>query len=634
MWLSTFKEIFMLSLFALVKAQNHCSPPLLENAELISTPAPKQQYNTNDVVYYKCKFGYHFKGSSATKHKTRCTENGNFSPAPLKCYDLCDNRCQNDAFCNQGRCSCDQNHIGVSCEMRICKLPSVLHGTVKQVNPLNVDGKPGWVREGASIFIKCDKGFSIKRGKKFSRCHRGLGWDYGTLPVCQPDICEHSDISHGTAKPYRDVYAVGQTVTFSCNQGYEILHGDHQLSCGIGGVWSGTWPSCLPKKCPSIHLHNGMIDPPNARLTTGEYPVGSKLSLNCISGFYYRGISSKIVCVGPPTVEWSSEPGVCILLSEFNDECQTEGKIMKVDGNGDASCVFETTVVPTKSSLKKTEKPLTIVTSTAGGLLLLLLLVIAIVACQRRRIARLQREHSGRHRLNTDDDRLSFVYYSNDVHVVLPSYDEAMQARRINNPPPYAPDEVELSTAAANAITRPTGTAPISGGSGGSTPANIYETIDEIRTTVNAVHASLASGTSQPATTAENSQEQAIDTDESVPMVPPRALPAEPTSNDDAPPPPTRFGIYDGPSEEPIYASVQRILSHSLVIAANGGSGGNNNEQAQNGDLSSNNDTKAAGDSESPLYEHATNDEPESDNVSASSFSFDEEVDGDTEPLL
>ncbi|XP_066914669.1 complement component receptor 1-like protein [Clytia hemisphaerica] len=368
MWLSTFKEIFMLSLFALVKAQNHCSPPSLENAELISTPAPKQQYNTNDVVYYKCKSGYHFKGSSATKHKTRCTENGNFSPAPLKCYDLCDNRCQNDAFCNQGRCSCDQNHIGVSCEMRICKLPSVLHGTVKQVNPLNVDGKPGWVREGASILFQCDKGFSIKKGTSFSRCRRALGWDYGTLPVCQPDICEHSDISHGTAKPYRDVYAVGQTVTFSCNQGYEILHGDHQLSCGIGGVWSGTWPSCLPKKCPSIHLHNGMIDPPNARLTTGEYPVGSKLSLNCISGFYYRGISSKIACVGPPTVEWSSEPGVCILLSEFNDECQTEGKIMKVDGNGDASCVFvkPTTKLSQTSTNAKSGQSLTITCQVEG----------------------------------------------------------------------------------------------------------------------------------------------------------------------------------------------------------------------------------------------------------------------------
>lgn len=69
-------------------------------------------------------------------------------------------------------------------------------------------------------------------------------------------------------------------------------------------------------------------------------------------------------------------------------------------------------------------------TATAGGLLLLLLMVISIVALQRRRV--LRNRNFGR-----SDDRCSFVYYSNDVHVVLPSYDEAMQARTLQAPPPY-----------------------------------------------------------------------------------------------------------------------------------------------------------------------------------------------------
>lgn len=88
----------------------------------------------------------------------------------------------------------------------------------------------------------------------------------------------------------------------------------------------------------------------------------------------------------------------------------------------------------------KSGKPLTIVTSTAGGLLLLLLLVITLVACQRKRLNRRRRGCGGRRRLSSDaDDRMSFVYYSNDVHVVLPSYDEAMQNhRQLAVPPPYA----------------------------------------------------------------------------------------------------------------------------------------------------------------------------------------------------
>ena len=79
---------------------------------------------------------------------------------------------------------------------------------------------------------------------------------------------------------------------------------------------------------------------------------------------------------------------------------------------------------------------MTIVTATAGGLLLLLLLVVTLVACQRRRIAR-NNPRNGHQRMNSDDDRYSFVYYSNDVHVVLPSYDEAMQTTRRTHPPPY-----------------------------------------------------------------------------------------------------------------------------------------------------------------------------------------------------
>jgi len=97
---------------------------------------------------------------------------------------------------------------------------------------------------------------------------------------------------------------------------------------------------------------------------------------------------------------------------------------------------------PKKSALSKTEKPLIIVISTAGGLLLLLLIVITVVAFQRRRFSLGRRGRSGG--AHGDDDRMSLVYYSNDVHVVLPSYDEAMQTRRLNNPPPYAQEDEHL----------------------------------------------------------------------------------------------------------------------------------------------------------------------------------------------
>ena len=50
--------------------------------------------------------------------------------------------------------------------------------------------------------------------------------------------------------------------------------------------------------------------------------------------------------------------------------------------------------------------------------------------------------------MNSDDDRYSFVYYSNDVHVVLPSYDEAMQG--VRQPPPYNNQENVISAPSGN----------------------------------------------------------------------------------------------------------------------------------------------------------------------------------------
>lgn len=107
----------------------------------------------------------------------------------------------------------------------------------------------------------------------------------------------------------------------------------------------------------------------------------------------------------------------------------------KLDDGNDNTASTNHPGTPTFS----TGKPLTIVTAIAGGLLLLLLLLISIVACQRKRLNRRRSGRSGRRRLSSDVDRMSFVY-SNNVHVMLPSYDEAMQNQRLNFPPPYAAD--------------------------------------------------------------------------------------------------------------------------------------------------------------------------------------------------
>ena len=115
------------------------------------------------------------------------------------------------------------------------------------------------------------------------------------------------------------------------------------------------------------------------------------------------------------------------------------------------------------SSKSNSTKPLTIVTATAGGLFLLLLLLITLVAIQRRRLAR----NGGRcNRSRSRDDRYAFLYYSNDFHLVLPSYDEAIQGRR-PQPPPYTSGPANTTSTANTggntAAVEPSGTTGIGG---------------------------------------------------------------------------------------------------------------------------------------------------------------------------
>ena len=101
----------------------------------------------------------------------------------------------------------------------------------------------------------------------------------------------------------------------------------------------------------------------------------------------------------------------------------------------------------------------------------------------------------------------------------------------------------------------------------------MYVTIDEIRTAVNAL--SSESSLTNPTTN-----------DVQPPPVPRRVINAENENHSQVAPSistvneledvadesslqqtSSSFDVYDGPSDEPIYASVQRILSHSLVLA-------------------------------------------------------------------
>ena len=140
--------------------------------------------------------------------------------------------------------------------------------------------------------------------------------------------------------------------------------------------------------------------------------------------------------------------------------------------------------------------------------------------------------------------------------------------------------------------------------SGSNTPPNLYETIDEIRTTVNAVHASLSTTSANNTNTSnenlDNGQQQSNNNSRSSLE---DVCTGGATPSEDVTPTTSRFDIYDGPAEEPIYASIKKVLSHSLYLA------NEENREQENRESTEHNNNDDAGNDVSPeVQEHAEGD--------------------------
>ena len=61
--------------------------------------------------------------------------------------------------------------------------------------------------------------------------------------ACQiPEITQTSQLNF-TIKPVGRV-TVGTTITYFCNEGYELTGGDNTATCTSTGEWSGQTPNC------------------------------------------------------------------------------------------------------------------------------------------------------------------------------------------------------------------------------------------------------------------------------------------------------------------------------------------------------------------------------------------------------
>ena len=99
---------------------------------------------------------------------------------------------------------------------------------------------------------------------------------------------------------------VGANVSFTCDGGYQLKHGNHVLSCNAEGNWTGLLPRCVPRDCskPPDRLHTDVHFTATTYLHMANY--------TCHEGYILEtGASSVIQCLAAGV--WQ-DPPTCVII--------------------------------------------------------------------------------------------------------------------------------------------------------------------------------------------------------------------------------------------------------------------------------------------------------------------------------
>ncbi|XP_071750645.1 complement receptor type 2 [Centroberyx gerrardi] len=248
--------VFLLfALHASAQVSRECArPSAYMYTELDKKYTARQKFSHGEKVYYDCAEGF---TASRGSRAVQCL-NGKWTALTLKCEKK---SCGNAGDLLNGQLIYEGN--------------SVL---------------------GDKVYAVCNDGYTLK-GTKYMIC-KSTGWT-GEFPLCEEGgavaaaeaTCSNPAVTNGV-KSSGDaaVHQVGDSVTFTCNQGFQ-LDGSQQVTCGPGGQWQPQLPLCLPSNditCdkPKAHPQNKFT------VITGLKPVykhGDSLSFSCNRPYRLNG---------------------------------------------------------------------------------------------------------------------------------------------------------------------------------------------------------------------------------------------------------------------------------------------------------------------------------------------------------
>ncbi|XP_053338714.1 C4b-binding protein alpha chain-like [Clarias gariepinus] len=181
------------------------APPHINNG----TFEPEDElYAYGQEVTYSCEGGRDLIGPSIIT----CSSNGTFQPPPPQYLFV----------------SCDSPHIS---------------------NAVRIEGKSPPYKYKEFVRYQCNKGYRME-GSNNLTCTEN-GWD-SPPPQCTVITCPKPPaINNGQFAPLKEFYKYGQTVTYSCNQGFRVTQ-PSTTSCTDDGTFE-TFPHCLGSQGPEAY---------------------------------------------------------------------------------------------------------------------------------------------------------------------------------------------------------------------------------------------------------------------------------------------------------------------------------------------------------------------------------------------
>ncbi|XP_076820010.1 P-selectin-like [Clavelina lepadiformis] len=286
-------------------------------------PRNEVTFAVNEKIWFKCDAGYKLDGEA--KDLT-CHSNGKWSHPDPKCVITCrdigapefgDFSPKQDVYVRNNKVSftCDEGYELVGSEEIRCRstgrwtddepVCEITCGDIRAPEFGDFSPKQDVFMRNNKVSFTCDEGYELV-GSEEIRCRSTGRWT-DDEPVCEetkPAFCPDPVAPEfGDFQFPQAVYTPGDEVTFDCIDPYR-LEGSKKLTCLTSGRWSDKFPSCELLACPKIEgFENGEFGP-----VLDSYPVGVVVWFGCSRPYTLQG-PKDVECL--ENGDWSSDFPVC-----------------------------------------------------------------------------------------------------------------------------------------------------------------------------------------------------------------------------------------------------------------------------------------------------------------------------------